>query len=84
MTDQAEERALESIGNERANQALTPTLVRPDFDCPVAHVAAGTDSTLVVDRDGTLMASQAASPPCDHHGRKLPPPGRVVFTTPPP
>ena len=42
-------------GNEKANQALTPTLIRPDFDCPVAHVAAGTDSTLVVDREGTLM-----------------------------
>ena len=55
MTDQAEERALESIGNERSNQALTPTLVRPDFDCPVQHCAAGTDSTLVVDREGTLM-----------------------------
>ena len=32
-----------------------PTMVRPDTEMPCGNIAAGTDSTLVADRDGRLM-----------------------------
>ncbi len=32
-----------------------PTMVRPETERPLAHVSAGTDSTVACDREGQLM-----------------------------
>ena len=55
LTEKDGERALEAYTNRRTMVKYVPTMVRPDTEAPCANIAAGTDSTLVADREGRLM-----------------------------
>ena len=61
LTEKDNARDLEEVTNERTKVRHVPTMVRPDTEAPCASISAGTDSTLVGDRDGGLMVWGAAN-----------------------
>ena len=61
LTDRDAARDLEENTNARTMVKHVPTMVRPDTEVPCASISAGTDSTLVGDRDGGLMVWGAAN-----------------------
>jgi hypothetical protein len=51
LTDKDAERALEAYTNRKMVMKHVPCMVRPDTEAPCGNISAGTDNTLVADRE---------------------------------